>query len=98
MSKCKSKKNNINIEKNVNIKEQEVKDIKTDLAETDSLGRKKATDEEQEGYNFMGTLHNWTTLDEQNTKVKEIEKVTKEEEGHVKEVKNNNHGQWTSNK
>jgi hypothetical protein len=71
------------------------KDTKANLAETASLGRDKATDENQEGYNFMGTLHNWTSNEEQERKVKEIEKVTKEEVGHVKEAENNNHGQWT---
>lgn len=71
------------------------KENKADLAEIASLGRDKATDENQEGYNFMGTLHNWTTEEEQSRKVKEIEKVTKEEVGHVKEARNNNHGQWT---
>lgn len=71
------------------------KETKANLAETASLGRDKATDENQEGYNFMGTLHNWTSEEEQQRKVKEIEKVTKEEVGHVKEARNNNHGQWT---
>jgi hypothetical protein len=87
--------------KNNKVKEESIneqKDTKLNLADTASLGRKKATDEEQQDYNFMGTLHNWTTLDEQNAKVNEIEKVTKEEVGHVKEVRNNNHGQWTGNK
>lgn len=67
---------------------------KANLAETASLGREKATDESQQDYNFMGTLNNWTTGDEQEKKVKEIEKVTKEQVGHVKEAENNNHGKW----
>ncbi len=87
MSKCNNKKSNCK-------KENENKTV-VDLAKTEDLGRKKMTDEEQEGYNFMGTLNNWTTPDEQETKVEEIEKATKVEVNHVKEAENNNHGQWT---
>jgi hypothetical protein len=91
MSKCNSKKNNCNKKSDDIDKKHDV----TNLAENASLGRKKATDESQEGYNFMGTLNQWTTLDEQETKVKEIEKVTEREKNNVKEIENNNRGQWT---
>ena len=67
-------------------KEKEVKKNIADLAEDASLGRDKATDENQEGYNFMGTLHSWTTEDEQERKVREIEKVTNEQELQVKAI------------
>jgi hypothetical protein len=70
----------------------EVKETKVNIAETASLGRDKQTDENQEGYNFVGTLHNWTTEEEQSRKVKEIEKVTEKQEEHVKAKENNNKG------
>lgn len=70
MSKCKKCENENNEQKN------EVCEVKADLAEDASLGRDKATDENQEGYNFMGTLHQWTTTDEQERKVHELQKVT----------------------
>lgn len=66
------------------------KETKADLAETASLGRDKQTDENQEGYNFMGTLHNWTTAEEQKRKVEEIEKVTNKKELEVKAKENDN--------
>lgn len=75
-------------------KDKEINKNIADLAETASLGRKKMTDESQQEYNFMGTLQNWTTEDEQEAKVKEIEKATKVEVNHVKEAENHNHGQW----
>lgn len=75
-------------------KEKEIDKNIADLAETASLGRKKMTDESQQEYNFMGNLQSWTTADEQEAKVKEIEKATKVEVNHVKEAENHNHGQW----
>jgi len=57
-------------------KDKEVNKNIADLAETASLGRKELTDESKDGYNFVGTLQKWTTEDEQENKVKEIEKVT----------------------
>jgi len=73
-------------------KDKEIKKNIADLAEDVSLGRKKAKDERQEGYNFMGTVHSWVTEDEQESKVKQIEKVTKEQRGHVNSFENNNKG------
>jgi len=68
------------------------KETKANLAETASLGRDKQTDENQEGYNFMGTLHNWTTAEEQERKVEEIEKVTNSQARDVKAKENMNKG------
>ncbi|MDD2376632.1 MAG: hypothetical protein PHD15_02610 [Clostridia bacterium] len=73
-------------------KDKEVKKNLADLAEDAALGRKKMTDESQEGYNFMGTSHCWTTEDEQEAKVKQIEKATKEHVDHVNTNDNNNKG------
>lgn len=67
-------------------KDKEVKKNIADLAEDASLGRKKMTDESEEGYNFMGTVNKWTTEDEQEAKVKEIEKVTGEQQLQVKSI------------
>ena len=34
-------------------------------------------DSSKKGYNFMGTMHNWTSSEEQKIRVKEIEDKTK---------------------
>ena len=73
-------------------KNKEIKKNLADLAEDAALGRKKATDESQQEYNYMGTLNSWTTHDEQEAKVKQIEKVTQEHVDHVNTNENKNKG------
>lgn len=57
--------------------------------------KNKLKDKSKEGYNFVKSLEQWTTPEQQKIKVKEIEKVTDKESLNVKQSENNNYGQWT---
>lgn len=41
------------------------------------LERKDKKDESKRGYNFVGSLNNWTSIEEQKIRVKTIENTTK---------------------
>jgi|GEM_PF-2335242 len=73
-------------------KDKEIKRNIADLAETAAMEEKTLTDKSKDGYNFVGSVHSWTTEDEQQAKVKEIEKVTKQHVNHVNTFENNNKG------
>lgn len=50
---------------------------KVDIAGDEIIARKFLKDDSKKGYNFVGTDHHWTTIEEQKNRVKEIENKTK---------------------
>ena len=58
------------------------------LANDTIFEKEDVTDDSKKEYNFVGTLNNWTTLEEQEKKVDEIDKVTNNNELEIKALEN----------
>lgn len=56
------------------------KDKNISIANDVEFGKNERNDKSKEGYHFVGSLDNWTSINEQKNRVNEIEKVTKKKQ------------------